>query len=296
MRSTRAKTATRTSSQTRDRSVEEVNPSRGDYFGLSSEEIRILRTIREENRQRGGFVRIFPTSDTYEYFSMFFEQRTTTFNQMIHQRLYPARWASNSLLNNNPTAVRRTTIPRSKHLSVSFQSSEQQSTTMEKEKSNGSDLHEALQRYQIYQRRLLDLVSPASVDEKVSINKFKSTIEVKPKRATNVIPIAISKPVDEGRHSIYSKNDLIDLFNQGLTLRYVFERISTQPRSSFAVFILIVLLPFTPKISSLYRRFRGVTNAISALRRKRNDYLGEPPCQNLPSFKDLTKKDVTVFR
>ena len=123
---------------------------------------------------------------------------------------------------------------------------------MEKEKSNGSDLHEALQRYQIYQRRLLDLVSPATVDEKVATNKFKSTIEVKPKRATNVIPIAISKPVDEGRHSIYSKNDLIDLFNQGLTLRYV----SRGTASSCSNSLRLVLNKLEQRLERISNAFR----------------------------------------
>ena len=124
--------------------------------------IDIFRTIKEENRQRGGFVRIFPTSDTYEFFSSFFEQRTTTYNQMIHQRLYPSRWTINAFNNQqNNSQIRRTTVPRSKHLSSAFnygQAHEKDLTP----KVNGCDLDEALERYRIYERRLIDIVAPNS--------------------------------------------------------------------------------------------------------------------------------------
>ena len=43
-----------------------------EYHGLSIEQIRILKKIKQEYRQRGGFVRIFPTGDTFEFFSNFF--------------------------------------------------------------------------------------------------------------------------------------------------------------------------------------------------------------------------------
>ncbi|CAF0886363.1 unnamed protein product [Didymodactylos carnosus] len=133
------------------------NPSRSnEYFGLSSEESRILRTVKEEQKHRGGFVRIFPTSDTYEFFSTFFEQRTTSYNLMLHQRLYPERWMT-STANSNQTnsiqtsvsvgGIRRTTVPRAKHLSTAYNYS-------------GCDLDEAIDRYKYYERRLADIIIP----------------------------------------------------------------------------------------------------------------------------------------
>lgn len=245
---------------------------RGEYFGLSSEEIRILRTIKEENRQRGGFVRIFPTGDTFEFFSSFFEQRTTSFNQMIHQRLYPSRWTSNTLnCQQNGGQIRRTTVPRSKHLSSAFNyghPSEKDLTP----KINGCDLDEALERYRIYERRLIDIVPPnfstnqyleqnkiieksskpqitlennnineqnpsqtsinlhrtASAPVNHLINKQQNKNDSSSKRLTTVTQLVKQQQFNvppapgEGRHSIYAKNDILQMLNQGLTLRFVF--------------------------------------------------------------------------
>ncbi|CAF1012040.1 unnamed protein product [Rotaria sordida] len=115
---------------------------RGGYFGLSSEEIRILRTIKEVNRQHDGFVRIFPTYDTYEFFSSFFEQRTATFNSQ-----------------QNSSKIRRTTVPRSKHPSSAFNYGHQSGQNLTA-KTNGCNLDEALERYRTYERRLIDIVPP----------------------------------------------------------------------------------------------------------------------------------------
>jgi len=246
---------------------------RGEYFGLSSEEIRILRTIKEENRQRGGFVRIFPTGDTFEFFSSFFEQRTTSFNQMIHQRLYPSRWTPNALNSQqNGGQIRRTTVPRSKHLSSAFNyghSSEKDLTP----KISGCDLDEALERYRIYERRLIDIVPPppttttttnfidstkffektskaqivienveqnqsetinlhrtASAPIHHSISKQQNKNDSTSKRLTTVAQLVkqqqqqfnVTPAPGEGRHSIYAKNDILQMLNQGLTLRLVF--------------------------------------------------------------------------
>jgi hypothetical protein len=243
---------------------------RGEYFGLSSEEIRIFRTVKEENRQRGGFVRIFPTGDTFEFFSSFFEQRTTSFNQMIHQRLYPSRWTANALnCQQNGGQIRRTTVPRSKHLSSAFNyghSSEKDLTP----KINGCDLDEALERFRIYERRLIDILPPNititttnTIESNKNIEKISKTqilvetIEQNQsetinlhrttsapihhlitkqqnkndstsKRLTTVSQLVkqqqfnVNQAPGEGRHSIYAKNDILQMLNQGLTLRLIF--------------------------------------------------------------------------
>ncbi|XP_030877760.1 tubulin polyglutamylase TTLL5-like, partial [Leptonychotes weddellii] len=40
----------------------------GSVLGLSMEEIKVLRRVKEENDRRGGFIRIFPTSETWEIY------------------------------------------------------------------------------------------------------------------------------------------------------------------------------------------------------------------------------------
>ncbi|CAF1013286.1 unnamed protein product [Adineta steineri] len=261
--------------------------SRGEYFGLSPEEIRILRTVKEENRQRGGFVRIFPVSDTFEYFSSFFEQRTTSYNQMIHQRLYPSRWSTSALNSQqNPTGqIRRTTIPRSKHLSSAFNyghSSEKDLTP----KTSGCDLDEALERYRIYERRLIDIVPPPSTlttitttttaasdimeqpkfSEKISkpqividsieqnqsrinlhrtvsapinhiVTKQQNRNDSPSKRLASVGQLVKQQQLNtntapgENRHSVYAKNDILQMLNQGLTLSPL------QARTAFGTYL-----------------------------------------------------------
>ncbi|XP_052220456.1 tubulin polyglutamylase TTLL5-like isoform X3 [Dreissena polymorpha] len=63
--------------------------------GLNSEEIRILRRIKEEDSRKGGWVRIFPTADSWDLYSSFL-QFTTTHNVTLHQKLYPDRHKSSS--------------------------------------------------------------------------------------------------------------------------------------------------------------------------------------------------------
>jgi tubulin polyglutamylase TTLL5 len=43
------------------------NANRG-MAGLNSEEIKILRRIKEEDQRKGGYVRIFPTADSWDLY------------------------------------------------------------------------------------------------------------------------------------------------------------------------------------------------------------------------------------
>ncbi|XP_058965337.2 tubulin polyglutamylase TTLL5 isoform X1 [Pocillopora verrucosa] len=61
--------------------------------GLSAEEARILRHTREEFSRRGGFVRVFPSPDSWELYGSFLEHRTTH-NHMLHSKLFPGRKSS----------------------------------------------------------------------------------------------------------------------------------------------------------------------------------------------------------
>ncbi|XP_066044630.1 tubulin polyglutamylase TTLL5 isoform X2 [Chamaea fasciata] len=59
-------------------------------IGLSMEEIKVLRRVREENERRGGFVRIFPTPLTWELYGSFLEHKTSM-NYMLATRLFKDR-------------------------------------------------------------------------------------------------------------------------------------------------------------------------------------------------------------
>uniref|UniRef100_A0A8C9K1D2 Tubulin tyrosine ligase like 5 n=1 Tax=Panthera tigris altaica TaxID=74533 RepID=A0A8C9K1D2_PANTA len=54
------------------------------------EEIKVLRRVKEENDRRGGFIRIFPTSETWEIYGSYLEHKTSM-NYMLATRLFPDR-------------------------------------------------------------------------------------------------------------------------------------------------------------------------------------------------------------
>ncbi|XP_059157230.1 tubulin polyglutamylase TTLL5-like isoform X3 [Physella acuta] len=58
--------------------------------GLSSDEIKIVRRVKEEEVRKGGWIRIFPTTDSWETYGSFL-QFPTSHNLMLHQRLYGER-------------------------------------------------------------------------------------------------------------------------------------------------------------------------------------------------------------
>ncbi|XP_010166350.2 tubulin polyglutamylase TTLL5-like, partial [Antrostomus carolinensis] len=59
-------------------------------LGLSMEEIKVLRQVREENERRGGFIRIFPTPLTWDLYGSFLEHKTSM-NYMLATRLFQDR-------------------------------------------------------------------------------------------------------------------------------------------------------------------------------------------------------------
>ncbi|NXY03268.1 TTLL5 polyglutamylase, partial [Pteruthius melanotis] len=62
----------------------------GSVLGLTMEEIKVLRRVREENERRGGFVRIFPTPLTWDLYGSFLEHKTSM-NYMLATRLFKDR-------------------------------------------------------------------------------------------------------------------------------------------------------------------------------------------------------------
>ncbi|NXW82342.1 TTLL5 polyglutamylase, partial [Alopecoenas beccarii] len=73
-------------------------------LGLSMEEVKVLRRVREENERRGGFIRIFPTPLTWDLYGSFLEHRTSM-NYMLATRLFQDRAGLNERLAMRPEAV-----------------------------------------------------------------------------------------------------------------------------------------------------------------------------------------------
>ncbi|XP_019354776.1 tubulin polyglutamylase TTLL5 isoform X1 [Alligator mississippiensis] len=70
---------------------EKVGGKQGSsMLGLSMEEIKVLRRVKEENERRGGFIRIFPSSLTWDLYGSFLEHKTTM-NYMLATRLFQDR-------------------------------------------------------------------------------------------------------------------------------------------------------------------------------------------------------------
>uniref|UniRef100_A0A8C3LTB6 Tubulin--tyrosine ligase-like protein 5 n=1 Tax=Chrysolophus pictus TaxID=9089 RepID=A0A8C3LTB6_CHRPC len=73
-------------------------------LGLSMEEIKVLRRVRDENERRGGFIRIFPTPLTWDLYGSFLEYKTSM-NYMLATRLFQDREDLNGRLDMNLEAV-----------------------------------------------------------------------------------------------------------------------------------------------------------------------------------------------
>ncbi|KFV47188.1 Tubulin polyglutamylase TTLL5, partial [Gavia stellata] len=73
-------------------------------LGLSMEEIKVLRRVREENERRGGFIRIFPTPLTWDLYGSFLEHKTSM-NHMLATRLFQDRAGLNGRLDIRLEAV-----------------------------------------------------------------------------------------------------------------------------------------------------------------------------------------------
>ncbi len=67
--------------------------------GLTSIEQNIVRSVMDEEERSNGWIRLFPTSDTWEFYSQFLETRSTSYNMMLHKKLYPRRYLTNFIQN-----------------------------------------------------------------------------------------------------------------------------------------------------------------------------------------------------
>nr|XP_020446565.1 tubulin polyglutamylase TTLL5 isoform X3 [Monopterus albus] len=59
-------------------------------LNLRADEIKVLRRIQEEDERRGGFIRIFPTAETWELYGGYLESKTSM-NYMLANRLFHGR-------------------------------------------------------------------------------------------------------------------------------------------------------------------------------------------------------------
>ncbi|XP_040571804.1 tubulin polyglutamylase TTLL5 [Lepeophtheirus salmonis] len=57
-------------------------------ISASQELYKIVKCIKEENSRRGGFVRVFPTADTWQTYGSLLEY-SSPYNQMLHECLFP---------------------------------------------------------------------------------------------------------------------------------------------------------------------------------------------------------------
>ncbi|KAF4102609.1 tubulin polyglutamylase TTLL5 isoform X2 [Onychostoma macrolepis] len=76
-------------------------------LSLTTEEMKVLRRVQEEYDRRGGFVRIFPTPDTWELYSGYLEYKTSM-NAMLANKLFHGRSVisrSRSRVNDNISLV-----------------------------------------------------------------------------------------------------------------------------------------------------------------------------------------------
>ncbi|XP_013365581.1 PREDICTED: tubulin polyglutamylase TTLL5 isoform X6 [Chinchilla lanigera] len=107
----------------------------GSVLGLSMEEIKVLRRVKEENDRRGGFIRIFPTSETWEIYGSYLEHKTSM-NYMLATRLFQDRGNTRRSLLTGRTRMTTDGMPELKIESV----------------NSKAKLHAAL-----YERKLLSL-------------------------------------------------------------------------------------------------------------------------------------------
>ncbi|XP_073494199.1 tubulin polyglutamylase TTLL5 isoform X2 [Phyllobates terribilis] len=63
---------------------------RSGVLGLSTEEVKVLRRLQDEEARRGGFVRIFPRHDTWALYGSFLEHKTSM-NYMLATHLFSSK-------------------------------------------------------------------------------------------------------------------------------------------------------------------------------------------------------------
>ena len=63
---------------------------------LSQTEQQILKQCQDEAIRANGWIRLFPSADSWEFYSQYLETRSTGYNMMLHKKLHPRRWLAGS--------------------------------------------------------------------------------------------------------------------------------------------------------------------------------------------------------
>ncbi|XP_026879532.2 tubulin polyglutamylase TTLL5 isoform X3 [Electrophorus electricus] len=69
---------------------------KAETLGLTTEEMKVLRRTQEEHERRGGFIRIFPTPQTWALYSGYLEYKTSM-NSMLANKLFHVRLGKASM-------------------------------------------------------------------------------------------------------------------------------------------------------------------------------------------------------
>lgn len=133
-------------------------------FGLSADEIRILKNVRAQHSRRGGFVRIFPTQDSMQRYGQYLDQQTgipisiangismapvlTThnYNLMLHSQLYNGLTSEENDLGDRMRQYERTLVTTSvdqifKNVPVkTVQQAQQLRKQLQRSMENGGEL------------------------------------------------------------------------------------------------------------------------------------------------------------
>lgn len=122
----------------------------GSASGLSGEEIRIVRRCKEELQRRGGWIRIFPSPDSWELYGSFL-QSPSSHNLMLYQQLYPDR--AKTMPAKPTTASFSSSLARTKSFHLHSSTHPQHRSSSQTDEG----LSGALQRTRHYERKLSSL-------------------------------------------------------------------------------------------------------------------------------------------
>ncbi len=61
------------------------------YENINPLEQEILKTVIDESERADSWIRLFPTADTWEFYSQYLEHRSTSYNMMLHKKIYQRR-------------------------------------------------------------------------------------------------------------------------------------------------------------------------------------------------------------
>ncbi|KAI3381236.1 hypothetical protein SNEBB_010448 [Seison nebaliae] len=217
-----------------------LGDARSNSGTLSNEELRTIKYIEEEYCRKGGWIRIFPTSDTWEFYSTYFEANKQI-NAALHRQLYPDRW-----IQNDP---RKAIMTRSKSLNQQFfrikgqiaispiKSDSKTSNNLSEskdhiqiinedehkeilslEKNSGSSLSDALYRYSLYIRQMDDRskLQPKKLDDIESSN-ISLSLSADHKDS-------LSKSLNNNANGPYAVGELMQLIMRGFRLPQVYAR------------------------------------------------------------------------